>query len=315
MKSLDTYRQTFEQVKKRHRWSNGNAVLRFAALSLAGVPHPDPAEAMDRASETLREKSGFWSSLKSPVRTVLAAMILRRGLDPAKAHDAMERTVGDFRRHNLGGYGLYPKLAALILTFRHGPETPVVVLERLRAIHTAWVRDHFWLTGDDDLPMAALHASRNESVEALTARLEDIYKGLVKAGFGRGNALQLASHILGVKPWDGSRAAERFSEVAAALEKTGITIRRPHYDEVALLSLTGEPADRAAKEVTAARDVLWDDVGWTARELAFPLAVGCFLGELAPGPDSREVHDIASAKQVMDILAAQAAVVAACCIV
>ncbi len=315
MKSLETYRQMFEQVKKRHRWSNGNAVLRFAALSMAGVPGRDPVEAMERASDTLREKAGFWSTLNSPMRTVLAAMILRRGLDPAKAHDAMERAVGDFKKHGMGSYGLYRRLAALILTFRHGPETPAIVLDRLRNIHTAWVRDHFWLTGDDDLPMAALHASRSESVEDLTARLEDIYKRLVKAGFGRGNALQLASHILGVTSWDGRRAAARFSEVAAALEKCGISIRRPHYDEVALLSITGEPADRMAKEVTAARDVLWEDVGWTARELAFPLAVGCFLGELSPAPDSRDVHEIASAKQVMDILAAQAAAMAACCIV
>lgn len=315
MRSLEAYRQTFAEIQKRHRWSKGSPTLRIAALALAGVPGPDAAAAMDRAADVLREKAGFWNSLNSPVRTVLAAMILRRGLDPAAVHDAMTRTVAQFEKRGLSAYGIFPKLAALVLTFRHGPETPAVVLDRMHGIQSAWVRDHFWLTGQDDLPMAALHASRSEAVPALTQRLEDIYGHLVRRKFSRGNALQLASHILGVRPWDGARAAGRFGEIADALERKAITVGRNYYDEIAVLALADASPERIAAEVKQARDVLWNDVGWTARELAFPLAAGCFLAEQAAGPDWQEAHEIAATKQVLDILAAQAAMVAVCCVV
>lgn len=312
MKSLESYRRTFEQVKKRHRWSSGNAVLRFAALCLAGVPGANPVEAMERAAETLKRKSGFWASLNSPLRTLLAAMILRRGLDPSRIHDAMEKTCAELKKRGLGGYGEYKRLAGLILAFRHGPETPGIVFDRLQEIHATWVRDHWWLTGEDDLPMAALHASRSESVDALTARLEETYRRLVEAGCGRGNALQLASHILGVRPWDGRRAAGRFADIAAAFESEHRSIGRGQYDEVALLALTTGPAERIARKVAGACEVLRADVGWTGQGLAFPLAVGCWLAEQAPAPDVTEAHEIVSAKQVMDIVAAQAAAAVVC---
>ena len=40
-----------------------------------------------------------------------------------------------------------------------------------------------------NLPAAALHAGRDESVEALTANVERAYQNLREAGFTRGNML------------------------------------------------------------------------------------------------------------------------------
>ena len=70
------------------------------------------------------------------------------------------------------------------------------MLLRMKAIIDRWEEDHRFLTGTDDYPMAAMHATRDVGVEQLGMEVEQIYQLLRKAKFSAGEQLQLVSHLL-----------------------------------------------------------------------------------------------------------------------
>ena len=81
-----------------------------------------------------------------------------------------------------------------------------------------WNKDHFFLTGVDDYPMAAMHAAGDLSVEEIGVQAEEIHKQLRKAKFSSGEQLQLVSHLL-VFSADGPReAVHRFQARSAGFD-------------------------------------------------------------------------------------------------
>ena len=296
--AIRTYTANLEALKQRHHWTD-TTFLRLAAMSLAAAGRDGGVEAMDAAADELRKRGGWSSARTSPVRFVLAAMAVRRGLRADAVDEAAAATLAAFGRHGLARGGVQPYLAAFLMALQGGGAAAGDdTVARMAAILGAWKKAHPWLTGRDDYPMAALHALRGEDPLGLTQRLEMAYEALHARGFTRGNQLQLATHLLAVAPLDGPGAAARFADVAAALSARGERVGASRYDEVALLSvLPGAPV-ALADEVLRLRDALREAEGgsWFQRtfaglpaETALSLAVSLLLAQAG----SRGAEDLA----------------------
>ena len=310
---VESYLRTFERLRARKRWSANSVTFRFVALSLGAAASSIGYDRLEEVATELRKRARWASPLKSEIRYVVAAMILRRGQDPAAIHARVFETRDAFTTHRLPGRGTGATLAALLLALHHeaGP-VPQREVERLATIYRRWRREHRWLTGSSDLPAAALHAAREVPVEVLAADVERAYARLNDAGFRRGNQLQLVSHLLAVDPRGTDTGVQRFCAVADRLRAADERVGAGRYDEVALLALTqGRPGD-VVDRVLRHRDRLRAVKPRPEKAVAFTLASGIELAADTEVAGERDASDLAALQSIQAILdAQQAAMIAA----
>jgi len=307
------YLELFESLRRSKRWGTDTTVLRFAALGLSASDLTDPAGELERVADELKRRAGWTGALNSPIRYAVAAMILRRGLRPGPVHENIDKVRKVFRERRFRRGGVQEVLAALILVLQNeGRTVRKTTIGRMQEIMRRWKKDHFWLTGTSDYPMAALHAHRDVPPEMLSKQVETVYEALRSHGFRRGNQLQLASHILSLASGSGSSAARRFRDMAQTLKQSRERAGADRYDELALLTLTSGSPRTVVRALLEVRDELRTARPRPSASISFSLATGLVLSrdvEKSKGlATSRDVAALAAAQAVLD---AQAAAMAA----
>ena len=313
MDPVKPYLEMLEALRRRKRWYTETTMLRFAALTMATLDAPDRAESLERTAQELRGAAGWFSPLRSDLRYVVAALVLRRGVQAKQVHRAVEAALKGFRKRRLPRGVTRNLLAALLLVLHQdGGAVPAALLDRTAAILKRWKKDHFWLTGADDLPSAALHATGDRSPESIAMDVERVYQGLRGHGFGAGNALQFVSQLAAFDPRGVDEAMLRIRRVADALRKAGVRVSTSRYDEVALLALTGDEPARVVRTTLAYRDRLREARPRPSKEMALSLAAGLMLaGDTSRPGRLRKARDLAALQSVMAVLAARQAAAAA----
>ncbi|MYE14646.1 MAG: DUF4003 family protein [Gammaproteobacteria bacterium] len=305
------YLATLERLRARKRWSTDMATVRFAALALGAGRTEADVERLEEAAATLRARAGWTSPLRSEVRHVVAAMLVRERLDPGGVHDRVMETRTALRSHRLPRSQAGTTFAALVLVLRSGGgPVPERQLERLATIWRRWRSEHFWLTGADDLPAAALHACGEREMEMLVADVERAYARLREAGFRRGNGLQWASHVLAVDPRGVDTGVERFRRVAERLRRARVRVRPGRYDETAILALMYADVAAVVDRALDYRDRLRAVKPRAGRDLAFTVAVGLAFAADEGGPADRVAGDLAALQSIQAILSARRAAAA-----
>ena len=310
---IEGYLQTFERLRARKRWSVNSVTFRFVALSLGAAATTIGYDRLEQVATELRKRARWTSPLKSEVRYVVAAMILRRGQDPAAIHARVFETRDAFKAHKLPGRGIGATLAALLLALHHEARpVPQPQIERLARIYRRWRKEHRWLTSSSDLPAAALHATRDVALDVVAEDVERAYTRLDDAGFRRGNQLQLVSHLLAVDPRGTDAGVQRFCAVAERMRYADEPVGAGRYDEIALLALTQRSPGEVVDRVLRNRDRLRAVKPRPDKAVAFTLAAGIELAadtEVAGERDAGELAALQSIQAIID--AQQAAMIAA----
>ncbi len=316
MISVARYNQIYDSLRRSKRWGTDSSILRFAALTLVSTDLADPGEVVREVADRLKTAAGGFSPMASDLRQAVAAMLIRRKLDPEVVVIRVREALDLFKRHKLRKGGAHPFLAALLLVLdSQGGEVPEETISRLKEIIDRWKTDHYFLTGVDDYPMAAMHASRGGRVETLAVEVETIYETLRRRRFSRGNPLQLVSHLLAFSEYGSHKAADRFIRMAAGLRSRGQRIWQSQYDEVALLVLSGVRVDHAAAKVILLRDELRAHKPKPQASIAFSIAAGLVLAEQAAKTSSlRGARAAANLRAVQALIEAQQAAMVACMI-
>jgi hypothetical protein len=190
---------------------------------------------------------------------------------------------------------------------QEGEEVHPETIDRVGAILERWKEDHPWITGYDDYPMAALHATRRLPVEEVGRTVEQIYQELRGARFSRGNQLQLATHLLAAGGGHPVEAAGAFRSTFATLKKAGMRVGTAQYDETALLVLSGLDPATSAHEAVAIVDELREHKPRPAKSVAFSLAVGLLLWEAAGRSGPADAGEAATLRAVQAVIEAQQA--------
>lgn len=314
MDPVERYLEVFEELRRSKRWSTDTNILRFAALTLAAADVADAGVNVEATAKALADEGGGFSPLGSSIRHAVAAILIRRGLDPVATVRRTKETLAAFKEFKLRRGGAQPLLAALLLVLDAGGGMPSrEKIARLKAIIDRWEEDHRFLTGVDDYPMAAMHATRDVSIEELGLVVEQIYQLLRRAKFSAGNQLQMVSHLLVFSEQGPREAASRFERMAKALKDKGQRVWQGQYDEVALLVLSGGGIDEVSTRVIEYRDRLMAVKPRPQKDVAFSIAAGVVLAEEAE--KMRSLEDAAAAanlRAVQAIIEAQQAAMIAC---
>jgi len=314
MDPVERYLEVFEGLRRRKRWSTGVEILRFAALTLAATEVADPGSELEDKAKVLSKEAGGFSPLNSAMRHAVAAILIRRGLDPVTTVLRIKETLTAFKEFKLTRSGVHPLLAALILVLdAKGGNPSRDNIARLKAIIDRWDEDHWFLTGVDDYPMAAIHATRDVSIEQLGMEVEQIYQLLRRAEYPSGEQLQLVSHLLVFSDQGPREAAERFDRTAKALKKAKQRVWQNHFDEVALLVLSGGHVEEVVPRVIEYRDRLREVKPRPTADIAFSIAAGVVLAEEAERMTGLEdASTAATLRAVQAIIEAQQAAMIAC---
>jgi hypothetical protein len=314
MSTVERYLEVFEGLRRRKRWTTDTTVLRFAALTLAASAVTDPGTSLEETAKALSREAGGFSPLSSSIRHAVAAILIRRGLEPVATIQRVRETLSAFKQHQLRKGGTHPLLAALMLVLdAGGGSVRFDKIERMKRIIDRWARDHSFLTGVDDYPMAAMHAARGAEPEQLGQEVEEIYRSLRQAKFSMGNQLQLVSHLMMFSSHGPQMAAERFVQMAAALKQKGQRVWQGQYDEVALLVLSGAAVGECTTRAVRYRDQLRAVKPRPQREIAFSIAAGIVLAEEAEQAQGLEgAAAAANLRAVQAIIEAQQAAMMAC---
>jgi hypothetical protein len=313
MDPVERYLSVFQELQRRKRWSTGTNILRFAALTLAAGDVTEPGTDLESTARAIADEAGGFSPLGSSMRHAVAALLIRRGLDPVATVHRTKDTLAVFKRHKLKKSGAHPLLAALLLVLDADGVPADSTVARMKRILDRWNEDHFFLTGMDDYPMAAMHATRDISVEELAVKVETIYTTLRRARFSSGNQLQLVSHLLMFSDLGPREAAQRFVQAADALRRSKQRVWQSQYDEVALLVLSGGRIDEVVPRVVDYRDRLRRAKPKPTADIAFSIAAGVVLAEQAD--EVARLDDASTAanlRAVQAIIEAQQAAMIAC---
>ena len=310
---VTAYLERFEELRLFKRWSTDVNMLRFAALVLTGADLPELGDRLEQAANRIKKKAGAFGTLNSPTRHIVAAMLVRRGLEIDQPLEQVDRVRGLFRAEKLKRGGIHEALAALLLVLQAGErEVDVWTVRRMREILARWKKDHPWLTGIGDYPMAALYAARGVSPETIGHRVESIYQALRRERQSSGDSLQLASHLLAISDLDPTQAARSFAGLRRALKAAGIRTGSSQYDEVALLVLMEDDPSAVAERMAGAVARLMSVRPRPQKSIAISLASGLLMNEtLARRGLDAEERDLTALQAALAVVEAQQAAMVA----
>lgn len=290
--------------------------LRFAAVTL--LLHPgEPADLVQSVMSRRDMLDEYWSwasDVTTPIRILIAAVLIKHGDEPAAFCHEVTRVRQLMRSAGMRRREIYETVAILAMRVRNGLE-PITVdqVARMHAIYEAMKSHHWLLTGPEDFPACGFLVFQDATPEAIGQRANGIYRALhQRAKLWRGDPLQTASNVLTLGGLEPDEIADRFQRIADAFAAAGVRIGAQEYDEVATLCFLARPVDAIVETVVGYRARLRNELSWLDRHLAMSLATSLAFVRLV-GQDV-ELGTLADAKTLLDmqtIVAARQAAAAA----
>jgi hypothetical protein len=282
---------------RKHWWEGAN-VARYAALPLVladGAP-ADVAARVDVESAAMANEASWFSDLRGAMRWVIAAWVAAAGREARSFTAACEAIRARFRAAGVPRGGAYEIVAAAMLHVAQADDD--VGVRRMQQIYETMKGHHWWLTGSDDLPAAALLATVDDGVAAMTQRIEDIYQRLRGTGIKPGSGLQMASHILYLAPGREAQVTARFGSLHEGFRAAGIRMWDADLDELALLCLLPWDGARTVRTVVEHRAAIKAGIRVGSPTASFSFACGTAFLEAHAGaslePRLRRDVDVAT---------------------
>lgn len=285
-------------------WWNDASPLRFAAVAALSCPGDAGAvaAAIRGTADALKAESGWFGTLTSQLRFVVAALLVLHE-DRVPDFLAEVRRVRELFRHTgVRRTAVHETMAILILRLqaRQQPITHSVV-DQFTAIFQEMKKYHWWLTGPEDLPACALLARHQVPAGEIGAEIESIYTALPRAGCSTGDPLQTAANILYLAGLGPDEAAGRYAALMVGFRAAGVSIWQSDYDELAILTFLDHPAERVIETVLRHREVMKGLRPQPDRLLTFNLAASiAFLELVRLDADLKLITD---AKALLDMQA------------
>ncbi|HIA27495.1 MAG TPA: DUF4003 family protein [Planctomycetes bacterium] len=311
------FQEIHEILGKERSW--GGMAVPFRCAAIASLRTPGSSEEVGErvvdAAAQIKKEAGLFGDLRSPIRFVLAAQLVLNGDQPGAFLEEVNRVRQMFRDRRLRRGRMYETFAILILRTQ-GSLHPIneATVDRFQRIYEGMKEHHWWLTGPEDFPAAAILAMKNESSTQIIGRVESIYEALDQKGFRKGDPLQTASHLLYMSPGSPHEVARRCWSLTEAFRREKERIGSTRYDDVATLSfLHRHDPETIVSNVVTNRDQFRALRPKPSSDRAFAFAVGITFLDLVQSDAQleglTEVNALLDAQQAIE--AAQAAMIAA----
>lgn len=267
MDTSQRFAATYAILRPNASFLEGKSPLFLAAGLLAldpgpaTQPHPSGAPLVDgsaytRAVQTLRKSPGWTHPARGFLRYPLAALCLRKEIDPSDLHTAYLNFRTLARKHKLPRASTTWLLLAATLHFtEHRQLFEDHQAAHLKQLYKSWKRQHSFLTSATALPLALLHSLHHDAPTS-TQRLELAYLTLKRLKSSHQSDRYCAAQILSLLPQtDPAELATRLDQLhtAARANKLRAHTLLTHLAVPACLPL---PPQAVADRIAHLRDEL-----------------------------------------------------------
>jgi len=251
---IDKMDNIYDIVHKQYRWSVDELSFRFVSFLIALSDKEFNLEQYNDMIKFIKKKSGVFSYHRGTLMHPTAALMLTKYEKPQEAFLMLLENEKIMKEE---GFKTSPYLgiAAHALLLTCPPELARERAQKSMEIYKIMKKNHFWLTGSDDYPVAVLLAGE-ENTEHMMSEMEVVYENLHRDGFTRSNGLQFLSHLLAFSDGAVSEKITKCKEIYDFFKGKGLRISPTYYGIIGFIALLGKQSTEALNEVLEAYNYL-----------------------------------------------------------
>ncbi|MFD1852242.1 DUF4003 family protein [Oceanobacillus bengalensis] len=277
LNKVNTYTNVYETLSKKLKWkvSDKRILMTIASIYVMNNQELD-TERFINIADQIKAQAGLFSSMKSESRYTTAATLDVYFDDPISKIPTLFELYDIFRKQKFASGNFTYIAATVLLTNENRAQQPTGIIRRAKEIFDDMRKEHLFLTGYEDYPLATLLAL--EDRPGIIAHIEKYYEELNKSGFSKGNDLQFLSHILSLeKEASVHDLVSRCSHIHDAFQGAGIRPKKSYYPVIGILALL-PPAEVDMDSIREMYEALNSEIKWQ-KEMNVILAVSLFVKE------------------------------------
>lgn len=271
--SLTKFGNIYNIMTKEYKWSSSQLINIFTALiyTLSDIEFEE--EVMDKMHTLIKESTSLFSHYRSYDKFFMSALLHTKFDDPEESLLKLIKYEDELKEYGFNR-GTYAGLAAYILLTLSKNVDMRFTINKSKQIYDKMREKHFWLTGQDDYPLAVLLSTSDDNVEVITNRVEGLFEMLHNAGFSKSNSLQFLSHILSFGNDPDEVKVQKCQSVTNYFKNKKIRINNTHYGTIGLIALMFNNEYELLDEIIEVIDYLKDkkEFKWTGREILLLIA-------------------------------------------
>nr|WP_252187774.1 DUF4003 family protein [Anaeromonas frigoriresistens] len=236
-------------MKKHYKWSVGDLSLRFIALVYVISNKSFKKDEFDDMVKYIKKNSGLFSYYRGHNMYSIASLLITKFDEPKEAFIKLKEYDEKMKERGFKKSS-YLSIASYALLLTSEGDYIDERIERSMELYKGMKKNHFWLTGTDDYPIAILLSEKKENNDALISEIEHNYDTLHREGFSRSNGLQFLSHLLTFAPTKSVQMkAQKTRSIYDRLKQDKFHVSSTYYGILGFLSILGEHSEEAVEEV------------------------------------------------------------------
>lgn len=182
------------------------------------------------------------------------------------------------------------------------------LVEKSKEVYDEMKKNHPWLTGGDDYPLAILIAHSGKDME----RIESIYDALNQNGLKKGNNLQSLANIIALSEEEERTIVDKVIDIADYCKKEGFRVNQTMYPGIGLMALVSEKAEYMQQVIDATKELKSiKKYKWLDKNLLFMFAVNLVSEDIKNELSSKTISETMLNITVEQLVMAQTAVIVA----
>ena len=218
---------------------------------------------IDECAKILKDNAGALSEYRGMIRVPLLCKMAASGTPEHYIRCVQE--IEDLIRHTpkiRHASKIYRILAAMTVQDHSAQQTASETVDRMRALYVDMKNEHPWLTGEEDLPFAALLSASGKNPQKLTDDTEACFS-ILRNHFKSGNVRQTLSHVLALSDEEPEEKCLRAADLAGELKRIGHRISTDRESVIlGAAALTGVSAPDMAQDIAEADEYLKQKKGF-----------------------------------------------------
>lgn len=193
--TLDNFDNIFNTLSKDFKWSSNQLINIFTALIYSINNCDYDKSIMLEMHSIIKDTTGTFSHYRGYDKFIIPAKLITKYDDPKDKLLKMFKYEDMLKEYGFS-HSTYSALATYILLTTVANGGDELRIRKAKAVYDAMRQSHFWITGQDDYPLAFLLSASEDSAGSIVNEVDKLYDQLHLAGFTKGNTLQFLSHIL-----------------------------------------------------------------------------------------------------------------------
>lgn len=270
---LDKFENNYKMIGKEYKWSSSQLINTFSALIYTLSGDDFNKEEMESMHSLIKETTGIFSHYRGYDKFFISALLLTKYDNPDESFLKLLKYEDKLKE---GGFsrGTYSGLAAYTLLTLSKDENVNTYIRKAKLIYDRMREKHFWLTGQDDYPLAILLSLSEDNVDAITNRVENLFNMLHNAGFSKTNSLQFLSHILSFGSDSDEIKVQKCQDILDYFKNKKIRINNTNYGTIGLMALMFDKEYELLDEIIEVIDYLKQlkEFKWIGKEILLLIA-------------------------------------------